>query len=95
MFINPKLTRVLSLLGAGLFAACAAPSEENPSPALDAGLASMDAAVDHTCPPAPPFGIRKGKSVQNVILEDCDGNTYQIHGLCGNRASWFFVHAEW
>ncbi|MEE2902297.1 MAG: hypothetical protein VYC39_08205 [Myxococcota bacterium] len=62
---------------------------------MDAGSLAMDAAVDYTCPPAPPFGVKKGQSVRNVILEDCDGNTYQIHGLCGHRAAWFFVYAGW
>ena len=62
---------------------------------VDAGRMAMDAMVDYTCPPAPPFGVKKGQSVRNVILEDCDGNTYQIHGLCGHRAAWFFVYAGW
>ena len=77
--------------------ACGADQDANEmtAPAADAGVAIMDASVDYTCPPPPPFGIRKGKSVRNVILEDCDGNTYQIHGLCGHRAAWFFVYAGW
>ena len=72
-------------------------SNDNPADnaSQDAGSTVMDAAVDFTCPPAPPFGVKKGQSVRNVILEDCDGNTYQIHGLCGHRAAWFFVYAGW
>ena len=88
----------LSLLTAGLIGACGSSESDETasgSSSPDAGMTIMDAAVDYTCPPPPPYGIRKGKSVRNVILEDCDGNTYQIHGLCGHRAAWFFVYAGW
>jgi len=91
-----KLSTFLSVLSAGLLGACgSAEQNEMSAAAPDAGSMIMDAALDYTCPPPRPFGIRKGKSVRNVILEDCDGKTYQIHGLCGNQASWFFVYAGW
>jgi len=84
-------------LSAGLLGACGASNEENmnETPSVDAGVAVMDASVDYTCPPEPPYGVRQNKNVRNVILEDCDGNTYQIHGLCGHRAAWFFTYAGW
>ena len=96
MDIQSKFTRLLGLLSAGLLGACGSTEQgEMNVAAADAGQVIMDAALDYTCPPPPPFGIRKGKSVRNVILEDCDGNTYQIHGLCGHKAAWFFVYAGW
>ena len=95
---NSSSTLLIGLMTSIAAIACGGGDSDTPPQdqmSMDAGISTMDAMVDYTCPPAPPFGTKKGRSVRNVILEDCDGNTYQIHGLCGHRAAWFFVYAGW
>lgn len=66
------------------------PAPAQMAPAADAGM--MPLAM---CPPAGPYDTRVGRTLPNVILEDCEGNTHQLHDLCGKKASWFFVFASW
>ena len=48
-----------------------------------------------SCPPPPPYGTNVGDTTGDAVLEDCDGNTYTIHDLCGLKASWIFNYAGW
>lgn len=67
------------------------PPPPTPAAMADAGMMPPGPM----CPPTGDEGARVGKTIPNVLLEDCDGNIHQLHELCGRKASWFFVHASW
>lgn len=66
--------------------------------AVDAGTpAEIDAGmVVGLCPPeAGATGSRAGNTIPNLDLQDCDGNSFQLHDLCATRASHLFIMAGW
>ena len=58
----------------------------------DTGAATFMASL---CNQPGATGPNVGDQFPNVSLTDCDGNTYPLSELCGERASWMFVFAGW
>jgi hypothetical protein len=47
------------------------------------------------CPPTGGFGTSVGDVLPSVTLQDCDGNSHNLHELCERDAGWIFVFSGW
>ena len=42
--------------------------------------------VSIVCPPPSPNGFEAGERWTNLTFEDCEGNRFELHDLCGSVA---------
>lgn len=61
---------------------------------LDAGILDAD-FMPGVCPPEAPFGVTVNTALPSAQLVDCDGNPFDLQGMCEKKASWIFSLAGW
>lgn len=53
------------------------------------------ACVASLCPPKGPYGTLQNTTMQDVVLEDCNGDLVAFHDLCGSNAGYVNLFAAW
>ena len=72
-----------------------APDADAPDDGVhDAGILDAD-FIPGMCPPEAPFGVTVDTALPTAQLVDCDGNPYDLQGMCEKKASWIFTLAGW
>lgn len=61
----------------------------------DTGVVLPDSGVPAMCPPIEPFGVLTGDTLPPGALLDCEGNVFDLQGMCERKASYMFHFAGW
>lgn len=61
----------------------------------DTGVDRPDSGLPPMCPPIEPFGVLAGDTLPPGALVDCDGNAFDLQGMCEKKASYMFHFAGW